>query len=280
MNLLNFHALIITIVLLGLLVVFISNKLSYVELAFIGFGIFLLIISIMNHTDKKHKLIFSEDDTIYVYSENENKKLLVEPKDVTKAEEELPQIKEANGPLDSLSPQELSKRLQYLYYATSHPYQKISYKDYETHADKVLKEDNSSLAPDDSKFHSYLLEYYPELTKNQVSSRDCLNGGYGKDSCYQHPKFFQNLEEESILKQGVNNKNKHHVLREDFSSNFLKNQVPHQREIPHVPDNSLIDNSPSNPNYFRLINNDLCRGCTVGECSSDKGCLQQNELFF
>jgi hypothetical protein len=277
MNILNFHALIITVAILGLVVIFINNKFSYVELAFIGFGIFLVIISIMNHVE--HDKIFSEETPKIVKTEESNTTLLIEPKDVTKVEEELPQIKETSGPLDSLSPQELSKRLHYLYYATSHPYQKVSYKDYETHADKVLNEDNSSLAPDDPKYHNYLLEYYPELTKNQVSTRDCLNGGFGEESCYQHPKFFNNLENSSILKQGVNQKNKHHVLREDFSSQILKNQDSYQREIPYCPDNSLIDNSPSNPNIFRLINNDLCRGCTVGECSSDTGCTHQNELF-
>ena len=277
MNILNFQALIITIVILGLVVVFINNKLSYVELAFIGFGIFLVVISGMNHVDNGR--IFVDDNKQLVTTEEGNATLLIEPKDVTKVEEELPQIKETSGPLDSLSPQELSKRLHYLYYATSHPYQKVSYKDYETHADKVLNEDNSSLAPDDSKYHNYLLEYYPELTKNQVSARDCLNSGFGEESCYQHPKFFKNLENSSILKQGVNQKNKHHVLREDFSSQLLKNQDSYQREIPHVPECSLIDNSPSNPNIFRLINNDLCRGCTVGECSSNTGCTHQNELF-
>jgi hypothetical protein len=277
MNILNFQALIITIVVLGLVVVFINNKLSYVELAFVGFGIFLVVISGMNHVDNGR--IFVDDNKQLVTTEEGNATLLIEPKDVTKVEEELPQIKETSGPLDSLSPQELSKRLHYLYYATSHPYQKVSYKDYETHADKVLNEDNSSLAPDDSKYHNYLLEYYPELTKNQVSARDCLNGGFGEESCYQHPKFFKNLENSSILKQGVNQKNKHHVLREDFSSQLLKNQDSYQREIPHVPECSLIDNSPSNPNVFRLINNDLCRGCTVGEGSSNTGCTHQNELF-
>ena len=231
----------------------------------------------MNHVDNGK--IFVDDIKQLVTSEEGNATLLIEPKDVTKVEEELPQINESNGPLDSLSPQELSKRLHYLYYATSHPYQKVSYKDYETHADKVLNEDESSLAPDDPKYHNYLLEYYPELTKNQVSTRDCLNGGYGEESCYQHPKFFQNLEGSSILKQGVNQKNKHHILREDFNSELFKNQDSQPREIPFVPENSLIDNSPSNPNVFRLINNDLCRGCTVGECSSDRGCTHQNELF-
>ena len=277
MNILNFQALIITIVLLGLVVVFINNKLTYVELAFIGFGIFLVVISAMNHVDNGR--IFVDDIKQLVTSEEGNATLLIEPKDVTKVEEELPQIKETSGPLDSLSPQELSKRLHYLYYATSHPYQKVSYKDYETHADRVLNEDKSSLAPDDSKYHNYLLEYYPELTKNQVSTRDCLNGGYGEESCYQHPKFFQNIENSSILKQGVNQKNKHHILREDFNSELFKNQDSQPREIPHVPECSLIDNSPSNPNIFRLINNDLCRGCTVGKCSSDRGCTHQNELF-
>ena len=84
----------------------------------------------MNHVDNGK--IFVDDIKQLVTSEEGNATLLIEPKDVTKVEEELPQINESNGPLDSLSPQELSKRLHYLYYATSHPYQKVSYKDYET----------------------------------------------------------------------------------------------------------------------------------------------------
>jgi len=276
MNILNLHALIITIVLLGLVVVFINNKLSYIELGFIGFGLFLVIISVFNHTEKKHKLIFNDDMALYIFPEEE---IAEEQSNLLNVEKELPQIKETSGPLDSLSPQELSKRLSYLYYATSHPYRKVSYKDYETHADKIINEDKSSLAPNDEKYHNYLLQYYPELTKNQISTRDCLNDGFGKNSCYQHPKFFQNLENNSILKQGVNEKNKDYILREDFSSAIIKQSESQPQAITEVPEPALIDNSPSNPNYFRLINKDLCRGCVVGECSSDRGCTHQNELF-
>jgi hypothetical protein len=269
MNILNFQAFIITVVLIAIVIVFISNKMNYLELGFIGFGIFLVVITFMDHVDKKHYIVKEEDEYNYVFPEE---KIVVEETDTpVEVESNLPLLDKTGGPLDSLTPQELSKRLKYIYYATSHPYKKVSYKDYETHADKLIHEDNSSLAPDDDKYHNYLLEYYPELTKNQISTRDCLNGGYGKNSCYQHPKLFNNLGNESILDKGVNQKNQHYITREDFSS--LQN-------LDNTPLQSIMYNAPSDPSQQRLIDKDLCRGCTVGLCSTESGCSQQNELFF
>ena len=65
MNLLNFHALIITIVILGLIIIFVNNNFSYVELGFIGFGIFLIITSIMNYSEKQ--LMFNREPTVSGY---------------------------------------------------------------------------------------------------------------------------------------------------------------------------------------------------------------------
>jgi len=269
MNFLNFQAFIITIVLVALVVIFVSNKCNYLELGCIGFGLFLLVATFLDHIDQKHYVIKEEDEYKYVYPEEQ---IVVEETDVLEeAESNLPFLDKSNGPLDNLPPQELAKRLKYIYYATSHPYKKVSYKDYETHADKIINEDKSSLAPDDPRYHNYLLEYYPELTKNQVSSRDCLNGGYGNDSCYQHPNLFKNMSNQSILDRGVNNKNRGHIIREDFSSS---------QPLGNKPLQSIMYNAPSDPNQQRLIDKDLCRGCTVGLCSTELGCSKQNELFF
>ncbi len=273
-DILNFQALVITIVLIAVVVVIINNKLNYLELGGIGFGIFLLIITFMDHVEKKHYIVKEEDEFIYVFPEEEikNTNTTSEEASVTEeAESNLPLINKTTGPLDSLTPQELSKRLKYLYYATSNPHRKVSYKDYETHADKLINEDNSSLAPDDARYHNYLLEYYPELTKNQISTRDCLNKGFNKDSCYQHPNLFNNIGNESILNEGINQKNQHFINREDFGNT---------QNMYDKPLCSLMYNAPSDPNQIRLIDQDLCRGCTVGLCSSDLGCSQQNELFF
>ena len=108
-DILNFQALVITIVLIAVVVVIINNKLNYLELGGIGFGIFLLIITFMDHVEKKHYIVKEEDEFIYVFPEEEikNTNTTSEEASVTEeAESNLPLINKTTGPLDSLTPQE------------------------------------------------------------------------------------------------------------------------------------------------------------------------------
>ena len=85
-------------------------------------------------------------------------------------------------PLDGLSPQELLLSLNYITYATANPYKPLSYNDYKTHADKYLDEDGSKLSTNDLKLQEFSRAHYPQLTKDQIDTRDCLNFGSGKNS--------------------------------------------------------------------------------------------------
>ena len=112
MNILSFQAFIITIALIGVVIVFINNKLNYLELGGVGFGIFLLVITFMDHVDKKHYIVKEEDEYSYVYPEEQ---IPVEETNIPEeAESNLPLLNKTTGPLDSLTPQELSKYSVYL----------------------------------------------------------------------------------------------------------------------------------------------------------------------
>ena len=58
---------------------------------------------------------------------------------------------QAHGPLDGLGPNEMTSRLQYLYHATSHPDQQVSYVDYKSNAVDRLEKDNASLSSYDHR---------------------------------------------------------------------------------------------------------------------------------
>lgn len=184
---------------------------------------------------------------------------------------------ESNGPLDGLSPNELSKRLKYLYYATSHPKEKVSYIDYQTYHDKIMNHDNSSLASKDKNILERTSSQYPDLTSLQINARDCMNES-GDKSCYQTLDIpvnncDLNLDTSSngnnILKDGLNKDNINQVIREDFTCPGLVNDTN--------PLKPLFINSPGNPNEKQFdISNLLCRGCTVDSCNS---CNEHNELF-
>ena len=107
-------------------------------------------------------------------------------------------------PLDGLSPQDLLSSLNYITYATANPYKPLSFNEYKTHADKYLDEDGTKLSTNDLKLQSFAIAHYPQLTKDQIDTRDCLNFGSGKDSCFQSAQLFSNVNNNfNILGKGV-----------------------------------------------------------------------------
>lgn len=103
-------------------------------------------------------------------------------------------------PFDGLGKEEIKKRFDYLYYATSHPFEPKSYHNWK------LGETNEEL---NSVKHLKLLEKtYPEMTSDMLNAKDCLNHPVGSElSCNQS---------NSILVQGINSENKDLVITEDF----------------------------------------------------------------
>jgi hypothetical protein len=117
--------------------------------------------------------------------------------------------------INGLSPQELLSSLNYLTYATANPYKPMSYSNYKTHADKYLDEDNTKLSSDDIKLHGFASAHYPQLTKDQIDTNDCLNFGSSKDSCFQSAQLFSNKNNNfNILSKGVNEDNTNLIIKE------------------------------------------------------------------
>ena len=78
------------------------------------------------------------------------------------------------SPFEGLFPQQLKNRLNYLFYATSHPFKPKSYTDY------IYSKNNC--VPKSIKHLDIAREYYPQLTEDQVNFNDCMNFPKG------HPK--------------------------------------------------------------------------------------------
>jgi hypothetical protein len=186
-------------------------------------------------------------------------------------------------PLDGLSPQDLISSLNYLTYATSNPYKPMSYNNFKTHADKYLDEDGTKLSTNDLKLQSYSIAHYPQLTANQIDTRDCLNFGSGKDSCFQSAQLFSNVNKNfGILDKGVNEDNSNLIIREDFINPMILD--PSQRYnkplFKNAPAGNLdkILDSQSNESINVDNSNDTCRNCKMAVCKDDY-CSLQNELF-
>ena len=190
--------------------------------------------------------------------------------------------------MDGLSPQDLLSSLNYITYATANPYKPLSFNDYKTHADKYLDEDGTKLSTNDLKLQSFAIAHYPQLTKDQIDTRDCLNFGSGKDSCFQSAQLFSNVNNNfNILGKGVNEDNSNLIIREDFANPIAINSMQlnpdnrYQKPLFKNAPVGLLDkdlNSQSNE-YITLDNsNDTCRNCKVAVCKDDY-CGLQNQLF-
>lgn len=186
-------------------------------------------------------------------------------------------------PLDGLSPQDLISSLNYLTYATSNPYKPMSYNNFKTHADKYLDEDGTKLSTNDLKLQSYSIAHYPQLTADQIDTRDCLNFGSGKNSCFQSAQLFSNVNKNfGILGKGVNEDNSNLIIREDFSNPMILD--PSQRYnkplFKNAPEGNLdkILDSQSNESINLDNSNDTCRNCKMAVCKDDY-CSLQNQLF-
>ena len=193
-------------------------------------------------------------------------------------------------PFDGLDPKELLSRLNYIYYVTSNPQKPIRYLEYKTHADKLLDSDsngngngNGKLSTNDEKLLQYSNAFYPQLTKDQIDTKDCLNYGSEKGSCFQNPSLFFNVKNDfNVLTKGVNENNANLLIREDFSNPMTID--PNVRY-----ENVLFTNAPkdnldrpldqqSNEHINLDTNNPICRNCKLAICKNDY-CGLQNNLF-
>lgn len=190
---------------------------------------------------------------------NEEKQNIMPDEPVQKAGDSLTDLEVSNsGPLDNLAPKELLSRLNYIHYATSHPYKPMNYQKYKSTSDIQLDEDRNTegpiIATKSVKHLASANYFYPTLTEYQVNYDDCTNHDASSPlSCNQGPNNQNLFPQKSMLVAGLKNENDvKKVAREDFS-------VP----APVLQDSAnkikpLIENAPKN--------NKLCRHCKVGTC--------------
>ena len=190
-------------------------------------------------------------------------------------------------PFDGLDPKELLSRLNYIYYATSQPGKRVNYHDFKTHADILLDNDSSKLSTNDIRLQAYAKAFYPQLTANQIDTRDCLNEGSGKGSCFQSPQLFLNKKNNfNILDKGVNVDNANLIVREDFAmpsnlESITSRPLPLDINAPYGILDFPLD-VVSNETLARSgkldISMNTCRNCKLAVCSDDY-CGLQNSLF-
>jgi len=200
-------------------------------------------------------------------------------------------------PFDGLDPKELLSRLNYIYYATAQPAKRINYNDFKTHADQLLDTDGTKLSNNDPKLQSYSAGHYPQLTADQIDTRDCLNYGSGAKSCFQSKQLFYNAARDfNILDKGVNVDNANLVVREDFSmpanlEAIVSRPLPLNVADRNAGARTLFLNAPhgnldvpldqeSNESIARKLDdsNALCYNCKIAVCKDDY-CGLQNSLF-
>jgi hypothetical protein len=188
-------------------------------------------------------------------------------------------------PFDGLEPTELTSRLNYIYYATANPYKPISYIEFKTHADNYLDNDGTKLSTNDPKLLTKSAGFYPQLTADQINTRDCLNYGSGPKSCFQSPQLFFNINNDfNILTKGVNIDNSNLVIREDFTNPMILD--PNNRYMKplfaNAPQSDLDRPLDQESNETIQLNEgkgtSLCRNCKLAVCKDDY-CSLQNNLF-
>ena len=293
--LVSFFLLIISSI-IGIIIAFILNMKSYLKIAVLVMCIFIPIelyndIYANNKLNKKpilnQQLISnlqlnekpipnSQPNVNPTDQTNTTKYELINTTPTSKYEIDKP-------PFDGLEPNELLTRLNYIYYATSNPREPLSYLKYKTHSDKLLESDNTKLSTNDTKLLKYTEKYYPQLNENQIDTKDCLNYGSGKGSCFQNPSLFFNMENKfNILTKGVNQDNANLIIREDFSMP-MKIEPNNRYEKPlfiNAPGDNLDKplDQQSNETIKLSTHNSMCRHCKLAVCADDY-CSLQNNLF-
>jgi hypothetical protein len=124
--------------------------------------------------------------------------------------------KKNKSPFEGLLPQQLKNRLNYLYYATSHPFKAKSYTNY-LHS--------NSCAPKSIKHLDVARQYYPQLTQDQVNYDDCLNFPNGHpNSCNQGNDKWE-AESKILGKQNNDEINLKQILIEDSNQKKIVTNI-------------------------------------------------------
>jgi len=277
----------------GILICLFLGMTSYIKIAIVVMILFIPIelynefiyndVKLNTITTQQHPIPNSQPNKI-----NKNNDINNEPLDIPETSKyndiKTNDFEMDKPPFDGLNPKELLNRLNYIHYATSNPQEPINYLDYKTHADKLLDSDNSKLSTNDKKLLEYSKAYYPHLTKDQINTKDCLNEGSNKGSCFQNPSLFFNIKNDfNILTKGVNEDNANLLIREDFSYPMIldNNNRYEPILIYNAPPGNLdkiLDNKSNETIKFNNIENTICKNCNLALCMNDY-CSLHNKLF-
>ena len=251
-NLLDIKSLLIAVI-LGLCISkgFAISHPLYISLLIVGF--YVLFIHLLH---KRHPRIYKHIHNHKNGNNNNNQKTKgnftnLEMFSSRNAENAaLTSSKDRVSPFEGLFPQQLKNRLNYLFYATSHPFKAKSYTNYiHSKSDRV---------PKSVKHLDISREYYPQLTEDQVNFNDCMNFPKGHPkSCNQGNNKWE--AEQSILTDCIaNKKDLNQVIREDFNAPAsVLESTTNKLDI-------LFQNAPGVVNENpKDISDDLCSHCVV-----------------
>ena len=240
--------------------IFDLNKIELVKYLFISFIISFLISNLL---EIEHPIYISSivliiffimcqiqikrDNKKEIKLNNEDKILDKDIKKKDKIVEHfriIPQLCKKNiipkkSPFEGLSKKELNDKLNYLYYATSHPFRPKSFNKWKKGKHYIMNPSNSVKHLEISK------NDYPELSHDQINVRDCLNHHKSSPlSCKQKNPMILDI-----------NLEKKNIIQENFSQELFKEfQYP---IFKNIPNDKTVEGIPNN------ISDDLCSSCIV-----------------
>jgi len=210
-------------------------------------------------------------------------------------------------PLDKLQPEELVKRLNYIYAQTASPVEVPVHSAEGTPYDNTGLKDitiGTGVVPVKQPLTGFTEWLHPQLNSSQINTRDCTNFNSNDNrSCIQRPDWnngfplkncptttlsptsinnYKEAMKQSLLLAGINNGVEHKMnndnLIEKFSSsmnmdNYGWNENPDNRpsalSINEATNNTLYKNTPINSINSLNISKNLCRNCKTGVCKND-----------
>ena len=188
--------------------------------------IFFIIIVIQIKRDEKKEKQNNNNIEDIVKQEEESFRVVTKLCENNKISDE--------SPFENLTEEEIKDKLNYLYYATSHPFKPKSYNNWKkTSAHYIMNPPNSLKHLEISKID------YPKLSSEQINVDDCMNHKSRPLSC--------NQENPMILNK----------IKEDFSKpkSLLKNIT--KPLFKNIPNNNIVKGKPYDSSE------DLCSSCVV-----------------
>ena len=228
--------------------IFFLNKTELIKYLFISLIISLLLSNILIIEHPLYisiitLLIFFIIIVIQIKRDEKKEKQNNNIEDIVKQEEEsfrvITNLCENNkipdeSPFENLTKEEIKDKLNYLYYATSHPFKPKSYNNWKkTSKHYIMNPPNSLKHLEISKIE------YPDLSLDQINVDDCMNHKSRPLSCNQENPMILNKIKEDFSKPKS--------LLEELKTPLFKN----------IPNNNVVEGKPYDSSE------DLCSSCVV-----------------